>query len=104
MGYQCVYRTKHQFEETVVIVSFIRDQSDQDMDVTENFSQRPHAERRAFMAQLHESYQTTRCVHQIDSQLQKTPYYAYLNQQGYRLRMLMLSAEQNSYHYHCYMH
>ena len=103
MGYQCVYRTTHQFEEYTISLSFIRNQPEKDLDVTEDFSHRPHSERRIFMQKIHEGYQQTRCVNQIELYLQDSEYYLHLKQQGYRLTMLMLSVEHDMYHYHCYM-
>ena len=103
MVYQCVYRTTHQFKDYTISLSFIRDQPEKSMDVTEDFSQRPHSERRAFMQKIHEGYQQTRCMNQIELYLQESEYYSHLKQQGYQLSMLMLSAESDVYHYHCYM-
>ena len=107
--YQQVYQMSHEFEEVTISVSFLMVNGEVPnadvMDITEDLSHQPYAERREFMQALHEQYQQTRCVGRIHTNLNSNSYYAHIQSLGYSIAnvALAMGAGANHFQYFIFM-
>ena len=75
------------------------------LDLGEQLSHFPHQQRREFMWQIHQLYQTTRCVSSIKERLSADPYFLFMQQQGCEVHTICLQYDRprNQYQYVLYL-
>ena len=101
-----LYTINHSLEDCKLKVSILNDQdmtAEQRRELGQDLSHFPHAERRAFAAKMHQSYQLSQCSDCVKADISSLAYYQFMCAQGCFLYHFLLDYDSGNrcYHYKC---